>query len=69
MAPVAARKIWLVSDSQLTDGRCILIDERSCAADDSGLKVNSTIHKQISDLLEEAGLRGMTLHVSLRASS
>jgi hypothetical protein len=33
------------------------------AAEDNGLKMNLTIHKQISDLLEEAGTRGMTLNV------
>lgn len=31
----------------------------------SGLKANVTIHKQISDLLEESGMTGMTLNVSL----
>ena len=30
-----------------------------------GVKMNKTVHKQIIDLLEESGTRGMTLNVSI----
>lgn len=34
-------------------------------ASENGVKMNLTIHKQLSDLLEAAGIKGMTLNVCL----
>lgn len=36
-----------------------------CTIEQGGVKTNTTIHKQIIDLLEESGTKGMTLNVNL----